>query len=182
MAETGDESVLNRVPTDEEDWNRCGRRLGRERWRRTATRDYDRNTAADKVFRQTGQAIVLAPSPTKFDRYIFAFDIAGFIQSLAERGQIGHVALGRPDAEIPDHRHRLLLRARNERPCRCRAAKHGDELAAVHSITSSASESMLSGILTPRAFAVLRLMTNSNLVGCSTGKSPGFSPLRMRPT
>ena len=92
MAETGDEFVLNRVPTDEEDWNRCGRRLGRESWRWTATRDYDRNTAADKVFRQTGQAIVLAPSPTKFDRYVFAFDIAGFIQSLAERGQIGHVA------------------------------------------------------------------------------------------
>jgi hypothetical protein len=27
-----------------------------------------------------------------------------------------------------------------------------------------------------QSFAVLRLMTNSNLVGCSTGKSDGFSP------
>ena len=28
--------------------------------------------------------------------------------------------------------------------------------------------------------AVLRLMTSSNFVGCSTGRSAGFSPLRMR--
>src|ERR1700738_4287167 len=31
------------------------------------------------------------------------------------------------------------------------------------------------------AVAVLRFMTNSNLVGCWTGRSAGFSPLRMRP-
>ena len=30
--------------------------------------------------------------------------------------------------------------------------------------------------------AVVRLMTNSNLVDCSTGKSRGFSPFRIRPT
>jgi hypothetical protein len=34
----------------------------------------------------------------------------------------------------------------------------------------------------PSAFAVLRLITRSNFVGCSTGRSAGFSPLRMRPT
>jgi len=33
----------------------------------------------------------------------------------------------------------------------------------------------------PSALAALRLMTSSNLVGCSTGRSDGFSPLRMRP-
>ena len=31
--------------------------------------------------------------------------------------------------------------------------------------------------LRPSALAVLRLMTSSSLVGCSTGKSAGFSPL-----
>jgi hypothetical protein len=31
------------------------------------------------------------------------------------------------------------------------------------------------GISIPSALAVLRLMTNSNLVGCTTGKSAGFS-------
>ena len=51
-----------------------------------------------------------------------------------------------------------------------------------YSITSSASDRRLSEILTPSAFAVLRLITNSNLVTCITGRLAGFSPLRMRPT
>src|SRR4029453_14955055 len=32
------------------------------------------------------------------------------------------------------------------------------------------------GIVRPRALAVLRLITNSNLVGCSTGRLPGLVP------
>ena len=50
-----------------------------------------------------------------------------------------------------------------------------------HSITSSAATSSLSGTVRPSALAVLRLMTSSNLVGCTTGSSPGLAPLRMRP-
>lgn len=52
----------------------------------------------------------------------------------------------------------------------------------VHSITSSASESMLEEISMPSALAVLRLITSSNLVGSITGRSAGLSPLRTRPT
>ena len=52
----------------------------------------------------------------------------------------------------------------------------------VYSITWSASESMAGGTARPSALAVLRLMTKSNLVDCCTGRSAGFSPLRMRPT
>jgi hypothetical protein len=37
------------------------------------------------------------------------------------------------------------------------------------------------GMSRPGAFAVLRLMTKSNLVGCATGRSAGLLPLRMRP-
>src|SRR5262249_42089649 len=48
-----------------------------------------------------------------------------------------------------------------------------------HSITSSASDSRLSEIFTPTSLAVLRLITSSNLVGCSTGRSAGLAPLRM---
>src|SRR5262249_14783194 len=75
-----------------------------------------------------------------------------------------------------------LLRARHERPrCRCAADKR-DELAAPHySITSSARASSVGGISRPSARAVLRLITSSNLVACTTGRSDGFSPLRMRP-
>ena len=38
------------------------------------------------------------------------------------------------------------------------------------------------GIVSPSAFAVLRLITSSNLVGCSTGRSAGLAPLRIRST
>jgi hypothetical protein len=34
----------------------------------------------------------------------------------------------------------------------------------------------------PKSLAVLRLMTSSNLVGCSTGRSPGLAPLRILST
>src|SRR5262245_7943034 len=51
-----------------------------------------------------------------------------------------------------------------------------------YSITSSASASNLSGISRPRAFAATTLITSSYLVGISTGKSPGFVPLRMDAT
>ena len=51
----------------------------------------------------------------------------------------------------------------------------------LHSITSSAATCRLTGTVSPSALAVLRFITSSNLVGCTTGKSAGFSPLRMRP-
>src|SRR5262245_7460876 len=49
-------------------------------------------------------------------------------------------------------------------------------------MTSSARASTAGGIVRPRAFAVFRLITNSNLVGCSMGRSAGFAPLRMLST
>ena len=52
----------------------------------------------------------------------------------------------------------------------------------VHSITWSARSSSDGGIVSPRALAVLRLMTNSNFVGCSMGRSPGLVPLRILST
>ena len=51
-----------------------------------------------------------------------------------------------------------------------------------YSITSSAAFNRPSGTFRPSALAVLRLMTKSNLAGCCTGRSAGFSPLRMRST
>jgi hypothetical protein len=51
-----------------------------------------------------------------------------------------------------------------------------------YSITSSARASSVSGTVRPSALAVLRLITRSYLVGFCTGRSAGFSPLRMRST
>jgi hypothetical protein len=53
---------------------------------------------------------------------------------------------------------------------------------AIHSITSSARASIVGGTVRPNAFAVVRLMTRSNLVGCSTGRSAGFAPRRILST
>ena len=49
-------------------------------------------------------------------------------------------------------------------------------------IISSAVANSVSGMVRPRALAVLRLNTKSYLRGCCTGRSAGFSPLRIRST
>jgi len=51
-----------------------------------------------------------------------------------------------------------------------------------YSTTWSARSRSVCGIVTPSAFAVLRLMTSSNFVGCSTGRSAGLAPLRILST
>ena len=51
-----------------------------------------------------------------------------------------------------------------------------------YSITRSARSRIDCGIVSPKASAVLRLIINSNLVGCSTGKSLGWAPLRILST
>src|SRR6516164_3948907 len=64
----------------------------------------------------------------------------------------------------------------------CHGCKFGVSNSIIdHSITSSARTSRAVGIVRPSALAVLRLMISSTLVACWTGRSAGFSPLRMRP-
>ena len=51
-----------------------------------------------------------------------------------------------------------------------------------YSINSLARARRDVGTLRPSALAVLRLITNSNLIGACTGMSAGFAPLRIRST
>src|SRR5262245_32307784 len=92
------------------------------------------------------------------------------LKTIPERVKAGlHVGIVRRiGCEHANASHPLaLLPARGERPRR-RAAEQRDELAAPnHSITSSARASSVSGISRPSAFAVIRLMTSSNLVDCT---------------
>src|SRR5262249_53317343 len=79
-----------------------------------------------------------------------------------------------------------LFPMRGKRPNRRhRAAEQCYELASLdfraHSITSSAATCRLTGTGSPSALAVLRFIVSPNLVGCTTGRSAGFSPLRIRP-
>src|SRR5262249_52504622 len=84
-------------------------------------------------------------------------------------------------ASLGSHRHCWLLRARRERP-RNRGADQRDELAPFqfrdHSITSSARARSEGGTSKRSALAVLRLITSSNLLDCTTGRSAGLAPLR----
>ena len=118
---------------------------------------------------------------------------AAFLQGLGELGwnvgrnlqidyRLGAVDARRRYAYAAELVALALLRPRRERPCRSRAAEERDELASPHSITSSARANRVSGTVSPSAFAVLRLMTSSYFVGACTGRSAGFSPLRMRST
>src|SRR5262245_26292132 len=48
----------------------------------------------------------------------------------------------------------------------------------IYLITLSAWKSSVGGMVRPKACAVLMLMTSSNFIGCSTGRSAGWAPFR----
>src|SRR5215475_15792314 len=137
-----------------------------------------RHLTAYQIGCEVGQSVVLVMRPAILDRHILALDVPGFTNALPECGQI---ACRRRAEEESYHRHRRLLRPRRDRPRR-RTAEKRDELAPLHSITSLARASSVGGISRPSDLAVLRLTTSSYLVGACTGRSAGFSPLRMRST
>src|SRR5262249_8834865 len=138
----------------------------------------------DQFRRILALAIDIVLAPAGLDPHI-AVTPAQLPQDLPERRYAGLTLwiVGGHVHQHADPAHPFgLLRARRERPRCCRAAEQRDELAPFHSITSSARASNEAGTSRPRAFAVLRLITSSYLVGACTGRSAGLSPLRMRST
>src|SRR5262249_62043848 len=106
------------------------------------------------------------------------------LQRLAERCNARlclRIALGKAHQHADPSRPTGLLRARRERPRGRRAAEQRYELAPSHSITSSARARSVGGISRPSILAVSALMTSSNLLACTTGRSAGLAPLRRRP-
>jgi hypothetical protein len=75
-----------------------------------------------------------------------------------------------------------LLRLDRERRGEETEAPSDERSSFHHWMTSSARASTEGGIVRPSAFAVRRLMTSSNFVGCSTGRSAGLAPLRILAT
>src|SRR5207249_11033039 len=132
------------------------------------------------IRRPCGQPVIVALRPAVFDRYILSLDIAGFARSRAERAHKRCVRVGPGAVEVAAPRHRLLLRAQGA-PRRHRAAQQQHQLAAVHSMTSSARARIDGGTIRPSALAVLRLTTSSKVVGCWTGRSAGLALLRILP-
>src|SRR5215831_6782810 len=145
-------------------------------------RSHHRHLTAYQVSCEVGQSIILILRPAILDRHILAFYVPAFADALPECGHKTCSVGGRRAAEEPDYRHRRLLCSRRKRPPSRRAAEQRYELAPLHSITSSARASSVVGTSRPSAFAVLRLITKSYLVGACTGRSAGFSPFSMRST
>src|SRR5258707_10728724 len=122
---------------------------------------------------------MLAFGKAECEHNVIAFDIACLLQALTKCAQTLRERCS--SAKKPNHRHGRLLRARCKWPRYSRAAEQRYELASLHSITSSVSNRIELGTSTPSALAVCRLITNSNFVDCTTGKSAWFAPLRNLP-
>src|SRR5215831_19049896 len=182
----GDQLVRNGIGhADHDNRSDTGRFFERPRGRRTQ-RDDDIKPVPDQFSRNCAQSIGIRFAKPALDGDVLPFDVTKLAQTHhdgVERDQACVSADRAAGCEESDARRSCPpLRPRAKRPCRCCAADQRDELATPHSITSSARASKVGGTSRPSALAVLRLITNSYLVGACTGRSAGFSPLRMRST
>src|SRR5262245_54786029 len=120
--------------------------------------------------------------PAEFDSDVLALDITEAVQAGSQRFYASCCSSGRPEAQVANVRYlRWLLGASGDWRSED-AADEPDELPPPHSMTSSARASRDGGTVRPSDLAVLRFMTSSNLVGCSTGRSLGFAPLKILST
>src|SRR5262249_32133762 len=142
--------------------------------------DKDSNVLAYETGGKHRQFIVSAIRGLMCDKHVLSGDIACFREAVLEGSDQMPFRCDAATAQKSDHQHGRWLRMRRERPRRCSPTQR-DKLASLHhSITSSAIASRPEGMTRSKALAVCRLMTNSNLAACSTGRF--FSPLRTRPT
>src|SRR5262245_2454875 len=123
---------------------------------------------------------------TVLDSYVLSFDVPDSVKTFPKRLQARCVIGCRRGAEKSNaiNYSRMLCLGRKARAehqgSKSQSQKPADR--DPHRITRSALASTLGGIVTPICLAVLRLITNSNFVGCSTGKSAGLVPLRILST
>src|SRR5262249_35751888 len=132
--------------------------------------------------RQSGEPLVAPVGPAVLDVDGGALDITKVAQAQAKCLEPrGKRRWGRHSKESDPRHFARLQGARRERPSGCRAAEQRYECAPLHSISSSAATSSLSGTVMPSILAVSALIISSNLLACTTGRSAGLVPLRMRP-
>src|SRR5262249_1946808 len=164
-----------------DDWNRpCRVASGRQ----VGASNYHVRIEFDQFASKRPHAFCSALTIANDDRHVAAFHISEVAQGGPEgrherfrvhrRDWRKHADPGANCTQLREPRNRPSLSGRG-------AAEHRDELApAAHSITSAARASTVVGTSRPSALAVLRLITSSYFVGACTGRSAGFSPLRMR--
>jgi hypothetical protein len=140
---------------------------------------------ADQLLCKRSYPTVVSARPTKVRPHIATIGPTQVRKRLIERRDVTFrlsivFVIGHEHADAPNAV--ALLRPRRKRPRR-RAPKPCDELAPPdHSITSSARSRIDCGTVRPSALAVLRFTAISYFTGNCTGRSPGFSPRRMRST
>src|SRR5262249_32883127 len=123
--------------------DRCRLLCREDLWRSRGDNDVD--LEPDKLSRDLDEALGASFCPAIFDRNVAILRPPKSTQSLGKSGD--QLASGRTSAQpgkSDGPQLRRLLRARHERP-RSRAAEERDELAALHSITSSARASSVGG-------------------------------------
>ena len=122
----GDQTKPDRVFADaEDDRDRRGGSFGRLGTSAEAgCRDHG-HAAVDEVSHDRGQAVVMAVQPVVLDHHVLALGGAGFVEAFTERSGIARGAIGRPNGDEADDRHRRLLRVRHERPRGHPAAERG---------------------------------------------------------
>src|SRR5262249_49133299 len=177
------QSGLDRVADAEHDDGHALGMLFQYQCRRRRRRDDHINARLQELAHESRQDFVTARRISVLEFEVDAFDIAVLAQASDERCENRRGSRrGGVISEIPDPIHfPSLLRPQPER--RSEELSHGSrEGATVHSITRSARSSTDGGMVRPRAFAVLRLITSSYFVGCSTGRSAGLAPLRILST
>src|SRR5262249_11499331 len=151
--EAGDETKPDGIVADDkDDGDRRGCSLGREGRNGDFGRGDHGNRSAHQFNGQRRQPIILTVGPAVFDCYVLALDMARLLQGLSKRAQTLHVVLKRCGAEEADYGECRLLGARRERPRR-RTTEQRYELAAPHSMTSSATASSVARTSRPSAFA-----------------------------
>jgi hypothetical protein len=91
--------------------------------RRSSRCKQESDLQADEISRQRGQLVITTFRPSERNDQIPSLDKSGFAQAAAERCNHARRLAGRAATEESDDRHRLLLRARRERPCCRRAAE-----------------------------------------------------------
>ena len=178
--ETRHQAGAERIDRDrEDDRDRRGRLP--DRVDRAARRHDDIDFQPDELGGKLGETLALSLGPAILDRDGTAHAPAELVQAPHESCVPIVPVRRRTHTQNADGGQLRRLCAQPQRP-RGGAADSQQERAAFHSITSSARASRVAGKSRPSALAVLRLITSSYRVGACTGRSAGFSPLRMRST
>src|SRR5689334_19998272 len=118
--------------------------------------------------------------PAIFERNVAPLDKACLAKTLMKGCHERRERARRGKREVANERHSFGLCTAEQRR-QSSPGCNGHERAPPHSMTSSARARIDGGTVRPSALAVFRLIINSNLVGCWTGRSAGLAPLRIFP-